>query len=883
MLSRTRDTLLFRLSRLAIATPLLLALRNMTSRWVRTLLTMAGIIVGVAAMVAVNVTNGSTIHSINQFFDEAAGRSDLLVEADTPGGFDESLVNVARRVPGVTALAPAYIGVTILADEARDWQVQFGGGGQIAPGSQFWLMGVDPELDPLVHDYTLSTGRLLQARETGYRVVLVDTYAEDKGIEVGEDLALATPDGVARLRVVGLIAKEGIGVTNAGVIGFTPLPVAQELFAAGGTLTQLEIVADEAIAGNSDTLETLRQTLTDRLGSDVKVKYPASRGQLVANSLQNYRLGLGFFSVVSLFVGSFLIYNAFAMTIVERTREIGMMRAIGTTQGQVVALVMAEAVILGLLGSLVGVVVGLLLARGLIVFMAAFTRQALEVVAAQPGELLQAMATGVMVTLAAAFVPAFQAARISPLQALRVQGNIDESRWLQMGLKFGPLTVVATLLILYRVPFRPEVAYPLGSNAIFFLLLGATLCIPIVAGLLERLFRPLIVLLFGNEGRLGSSNINRARGRTTLTVAALMVGISMVVGISGLTQSFEADLRNWVETAVGGDLYVRSPLDMRPDLEGRLLAVDGVAAVTKAAYVSARFIPPTGAGRDGDEYTIFAAIDPETYLRVAGIQIEQGPPAAEAIQQLAAGDALLLSATLAEQYDLEVGDTLTLETRRGQHAFRIAGIIVDFTGAETPVVTGSWGDLRRYFGVNTVDRFTLTLSPDADPDIVAERIKNQVGRGDNLAVESQAEFQEKVLSVSQQAFALFDVLGLIGLVVAGLGVINTMLMNVLERTRELGSLRSLGMTQPQVRRMVLAEAMAIGLIGAVFGVAFGVVLVGVFITGLRELGGFALTAQTPTRAMITSFFIALAVALVAAWYPAVRAGRVNIIAAIKNE
>lgn len=879
MSTPSKDTLLFRLSRLAVAMPLLLAVRNMATRWVRTALTMLGIIVGVAAMVAVNVTNGSTLNSINRFFDEAAGQSDLLVEAETSGGFDQALADVVQRTPGVAALAPAYVGVTIPAAEAQDWQVEFGGGGQIVPGSQFWLMGIDPELDPQVHDYKLTAGELLPPGETGYRVVLVASYAEEKGIEVGEDFELLIPGGTARLRVVGLIAKEGIGVTNEGVIGFAPLPAAQEMFAAAGTLSQIEIVAAAEIAGSSDDLEALRQTLADRLGAEVLVKYPASRGQLVANSLQNYRLGLGFFSVVSLFVGSFLIYNAFAMTIVERTREMGMMRAIGTTQAQIMGLVMSEAAIVGVIGSLLGVGAGLLLARGLIVFMAAFTRQAIEIVAAQPGDLLEAVGVGVLVTLAAAFVPAFQAARISPLQALRVKGNVNEARWLQVGLKFGPLTVLVSLLILYRVPFRPEVAYAVGSNSIFLLLLGATLCIPIVASLLERLFRPLIIVLFGNEGRLGSSNINRAKGRTTLTVAALMVGISMVVGISGLTQSFKADLGNWVETAVGGDLYVRSPMTMRPELENRLLGVEGVAAVTKAAYVATRLALPNGE----DVFTLFAAIDPETYLQVAGIQIEEGPSAAAAIQQLADGGSLLISATIAEQYDLTVGDSLTLDTRRGQQTFRVAGVIVDFTGAELPVVTGSWEDLRRYFGVNHVDRFTVTLLPGAVANDVAERIKTQAGRGLSLSVESQADFQAKVLEVSESAFALFDVLSLIGLVVAGLGVINTMLMNVLERTRELGGLRSLGMTQPQVRRMILAEAAAMGLIGAVFGVAFGVVLVGVFIMGLRELGGFALTAQTPTQAMVVAFFLALLLALAAAWYPAVRAGRVNIIAAIKNE
>jgi putative ABC transport system permease protein len=567
------------------------------------------------------------------------------------------------------------------------------------------------------------------------------------------------------------------------------------------------------------------------------------------------------------------------MTIVERTREIGMLRAVGMTRRQIVGLVLLEAFILGVAGSILGVIFGLALARLLIVFMSTFTGQPIEIISASPESLAQAMVVGLLVTIVATTLPALQAARISPLQALRIQGSVDERRWLVVGLKFGPLTVTGAMLILYLVPFRQEVAFHVGSSTIFALLLGATLCIPIFAGTLERLIRPAVIFVFGTEGRLGSGNIERARGRTTLTVAALMIGISMVVGIRGLTNSFETDIQQWVGTAIGGDLYVRSPLRMQPDMEARLHTLDGVAAVTKARYVGTRIVPAVGE----DEFAIFAAIDPATYLQLSGLQVEEGPKAAEVIRQLAEGDAIMVSVEVASRFNLGVGDTLELETKRGKRPFRVAAVIVDFTGGETLTVTGSWGDLRRYFGVNDVDRYTIALADGASADTVTASIENGLAGRQHLSVESRGEFEQKLLNLSSQAFALFDVLGLIGLVVAALGVVNTMLMNVLERTRELGGLRSLGMTQRQVRRMILAEASTIGLIGALFGLAFGVVLIDVFIIGLSVTGGLTLKTQVPYLAMVYSFFIAFAVALGAAWYPAVRASRVNIIEAIKNE
>lgn len=857
-----------------------LAIRNLANRWLRTMLTALGIVVGVAVMVAVSATNASTLNSISLFFDEASGRSDLLIEPDLVGeSFDESAVDLVRRFPEVEAAAPAVIGVTIPADEAQDWDIQFGASGAITPGTNFWVWGIDPVVDPQVHDYSLVAGRLLETDETEYNVVLVDSYAADKEVAVGDTFTVMIPAGTADLKVVGLIAKKGIGIANEGVLGFVPLEVAQELFNEVGLLGQIEVVVNEEIANDSAALEALRGQIEGRLDEDVDVKYPASRGQTVANSLQSYQLGLNFFSVVSLFVGSFLIYNAFAMTIVERTREIGMLRAVGMVRPQIVGLVLTEAFILGVIGSIAGVIGGLLLARTLIEFMATFTGQPIEVVSASPTSLIQAMVVGLVVTIAATTLPALQAARISPLQALRVQGNVDERRWLVVGLKFGPLTVMSAMMILYWVPFRREVAFTVGSGSIFGLLLGATLCIPIFAGTLERLIRPAVIFVFGNEGRLGSSNIERARGRTALTVAALMIGISMVIGIRGLTNSFETDIQRWVSTAIGGDLYVRSPLRMEPDMEMRLSTLEGVAAVTKARYVGTRMVPAVGE----DEFAIFTAIDPATYLQLSGLQVEEGPEAAEVIRQLAEGDAIMVSTEIADRFSLEVGDTLELETKRGRQPFRVAAVIVDFTGGEGAVVTGSWGDLRRYFGVSDVDRFTIALSEGASAEAVTAVIEGGMGSNQHLSVESRGEFEEKLLNLSGQAFALFDVLGLIGLVVAALGVVNTMLMNVLERMRELGGLRSLGMSQRQVRRMILAEASTIGLIGAIFGLAFGAVLVDVFIIGLSATGGLTLKTQLPYVAMVYSFFIAFAVAIGAAWYPAVRASRVNIIEAIKNE
>ncbi len=863
-----------------INSPLILALRNLRARWVRTILTALGIVVGVAAMVSVNATNNSTLDSITRFFDETAGQSDLIVEAPVSGErFDETVLNKARRFDAVTAAAPGIVGVTVPADEADAWEEQYSAGGSIVPGTNFWLMGRDIAADAGIHDYQLVAGRLLKPGETSYNILLVDEYAEEKGVEAGEDFAILTPlDGIVSFRVAGLIDKEEIGQTNEGVIGIAPLNVVQDLFGAAGQIDNIEISVTEEIANNTEALEALRQEMDAALGPDYVVRLPASRGKQVTDSLQSYQQGLNFFSVVSLFVGSFLIYNAFAMTIVERTREIGMLRAIGVTRRQVMGLALTEALFLGAAGSFAGVGAGMALARLLVSGMSGFTGRPIDQVAATTENVVTAVLVGIFVTLVAAVLPAWQAARISPMAALHVKGQTDDRRLARAGLKFGPLMMLAALLVIYEVPLRPKAAFYLGSVMIFTLLLGATLSIPVIAPWIERGIRPFTILIFGSEGRLGSGNVNRARGRTALTVAALMVGISMVVGINGLTQSFEADINQWMSTALGGDLFVQSPLRIKPDVEARLLALPEIEAVTRTSFAATQM---QTAG--GGETAVFIAIDPATYQSVRGLRVQEGPEEAEALRLLAEGDNVFISADAANKFNLDVGDTVALQTRRGERDFTIVAIVIDFGAGQTPNFTGSWGDLRRYFGVNEVDSFAVKLAPDADAAALTDAIENRIGGSQHLSVQTKAEFEAKIQNLSAQAFSLFDVLGLIGLAVAALGVINTMLMNVLERTRELGGLRSLGMTRRQIRRMILAEAAAIGLMGGLFGVLFGATLANVFVVGLRSIGGFVLTSQTPFAPMIYSFFIALVVALLAAWYPAARAGNVNIIEAIKHE
>jgi putative ABC transport system permease protein len=857
-----------------------LAIRNLWTRKTRTLLTALGIVLGVAVILAINIANSSTLASINTIFDEASGLADLVVVPSslTGQGFSEATVGRVKPIEGVEAAVPSVSVMTLLAQDAKGWSFSFGLGGTTG-GSSLLLFGIDPAVDQQARQYNLIAGRFLEAGERSYSAVFTQDYAKEKNIQVGKDVDILLPSGTATLRTVGIVKKDGPGLLNSGAVAFVPISVVHELFARGGELDQIDIVTSHDVGNSTQKLSALRQTLRDKLGNKFLVNYPAQRGQIVTQQLASYQQGLSFFSMIALFVGGFLIYNAFTMTIVERTQEIGLLRALGVSRRQVLRLVMIEAMLLGVIGSLFGVIFGLIMAQGLIALMATITATEIVTVSIPADGLFTALLVGLGVTLISSLLPAWRATRISPLAALRIKGQADPAGApRKLGFIAGAEFVIVGMLFVYAIPLRDSVVFQVGSLAVFVMLLGATLMVPVSLDFMEKFVRPVISRLFGREGLIGAGNIQRSRGRTSLTVAALMVGVSMVISIGAMSRSFQQDIDAWVDTSVGGDLIVRSPLHMQIEFGSRLASISGVEAVTPGRYFGVK-----RAGNASDDLAlVFQALDPQTYWDVASFQFSEDKDLLPQIKQDFADGGLLVSTTVADHYKLKRGDTFELETRRGVQSFPIAGIVSDFTG-QGFVINGPLEVMRRYFGINEVDRFTLKLAPGTDVNAVKQTIADQYGQSRHLQVETTEAFRARIRELTNRAFGLLDVLASIGVIVAALGVINTMMMNVLERRREIGALRSIGMTRAQIIRMILAEAGALGAIGAAFGIGFGILLSRVFVEGMKIMTGYRLEFSLPFQSLLLGLAIALVVSQVAALYPAWKGSRVNIVEAIKHE
>jgi putative ABC transport system permease protein len=780
------------------------------------------------------------------------------------------------NVPGVKAAASSVHALAVLAGDtsALDFEVGLLG----AAEQRLTIYGVDPGVDPDVRVYKIVDGKWLADDLDLYEAVLVKDFADDEGIEVGDDINVITPNGFEAIRVVGLISKEGAGQLNNGMFGAMPMRAVQEIFHRAGDVDQIDIVVDDELR-TTRGLEALRDELGEKLGNRYSVTFPASQGERVSQMLGMFQMGLGMFGVIAVFVGAFLIYNAFSMTVVERTREIGMMRTIGMTRGQVTQQILLEAIVLGALGSALGILGGIVLARGLIRAMAMLLAQEVPNTTIPAVGLANGVTVGVVVTILAALIPARQAGRVSPLEALRVRSLHKEGWLVRRGWLVGALLMGVALPAQLFLKAPPEAQFMVMNGSTLGIFLGATLLTPLTVGPWERVVRPLAQAMFGGEGRLGGSNIQRSKMRTTMTVTALMVGVAMLLSMQAMSESFQADLGDWIDGYMGGDLYVFSSMPMRLEFGGRLEAIEGVYAAAPTRYLYVTVKKPDGL----NETLAMSVVDPAKHEQVGSFTFtETMGNEQESMARFAAGDAVFLSTLIADRYDMGIGDALTIQTRRGPRDFEVAGVVVDYMD-QGMVIEGNWRDMRQYFRVDDVDAFQVGVEEGYDPDEIMDTIERVYATRRNLATFSNEALKEVALGISAQASGLFSVLSWIAVIVASLGVVNTLLMNVMERTREIGMLRGVGMTRWQVVKMILAESAVMGTIGGALGIGVGTVLSRVFVEGANAMQGYNLNYRMPAQALVFALVVALGVSQLAAVWPSGRAARLRVIEAIQYE
>jgi len=842
-----------------------IALRSLGAHKLRLLLTAAAVFLGVAFVTGMLMLTNALDRTFTDIFESSAQdvlvtRTAAVAEDITQSTGDDQVqligqktVDTIRGVEGVRAADGAIFqnGAYLLDAD-----------GEVVGGNGPPSAGTNWQSDP-----ALAVARITQGRAPGAAdEVVVDEVTFPKlGIPLDQTVTMVVPSGRIKVQLVGVFRYgETGGLAGATITAFTPQR-AQELFTAPGRWQSVEVAAAD---GFSD--QQVADAISAELGDGWTVK---TRDQQVEESSAALRQGLGFityallgFSGISLFVAAFLIYNTFAMLVAQRGKEMALLRAVGASRRQVLTSVLLEALLLALVAAGIGVGLGYLLARLLTAGLQQVGLSLTAGVALTAQAVVTAVVLAVAVTVLSALLPAIRAARTPPVAALREAETPVETVGRARSIIGGLLALVALGGMATAFRADPDVAFVALSGLL--LLIATVLLAPLLAKGAAHLSAGLL-RVGGVSGHLAGRNAERGPRRVAATASALLIGLALVTTVAVVVASARESINQLIDRAFGAD-YIVSTQTGNPFSAGIATKLRGVSGVE---YVLTQSIGP--ARVDGEDQLI-TAVGGGPVTSVFDLEVASGE-----VGELTQGTALV-DEDWAAAAGVQVGDRVTALFPSGQNrAFTVTGI---FVPPEAGLLSGLIIPKEDYRSVGGAAQDTLlyvALGPDADPATVLPEIEQVTGENPLLQVLDQTEIKERnSQQINNLLYLIYGMLGL-SIIIAALGVVNTMALSVLERTREIGLLRAVGGSRRQVRRMIRWEAVLVAFTGAFVGVLIGVV------TGVamrQALVGEGIDVLViPMATVLVILGLAVVLGILAAALPARRAARLDILRAIATE
>lgn len=844
-----------------------ITLRHLFHEGGRTLLTLLGVALGVAVFVSIRLANHSALASFSQTVDAVAGKANLQVAGDS-NGFDERVFPRVRSAPGVTAAAPV-VQVHALADVGAAPKLsQNLGRGEGSYTETLLILGIDlfserpfARFEPPRHEARVSAVPFLTDPQAA---AVTRTFADRHGLKDGSRLKIMVAGKPRTLTVRMILDAPEIQEAMGGNLVLMDIAGAQETFQRFGKLDRIDLLIDPARKSEAQAaLEAL-------LPPGARLTNPEGRTQQVENMVRAFGLNLTALSFIALFVSMFLIFNAVSMAVLRRRREIGIMRSLGVTRRQVVLQFLGEAAFLGVIGSGLGLALGTLLARGALGAVSKTITTLYLLVQARelshdPLIYLGGFALGVGMSVLSALGPALEASLTPPNVTVR-QGLQIEAQELPLGrlTAAGIATLALSGVVAWAtVGFQRPAG---GFVSAFLLLLGFSLVSPAFTLLSERVSTPLVRLLAGTEGLLGSRYLREAVARTSVVVAALMVSVGMMIGLSVMVGSFRKTVDIWVTQTIRGDLYIE-PVGRR---------VTGSATVLPESVVEAARGTPGVAATDtyrGVEITYGARLAHLAGVDLA-IQRDRGRllfmngNSPEILQRALERGGVIASESFAFRTGLKPGDTVELDTPSGPARLPLEGVFYDYT-SDAGLLLIDYRLYEKLWRERRAESVALYLKPGADVNRVRSEFVKRVAGAVELNITPNQSLRERILFIFDQTFQITYALHAIAILVAVLGVISTLTALIMQRGREIGVLRAVGAMRRQVQKMVLVESGLLGLTGALLGSLCGLFLA-LLLTYVinKQFFGWTIRFTLDPWLFVQAFALMIGTALAAGFWPA---------------
>ena len=844
--------------------------------WLTALLVLS-VAIGVAVVVAIDMANESASRAFNLSTEAVVGRATHEIVGG-PAGIDDTVYRDLRVTYAYRLSAPIVEGYA---------------GAQEMGGQSIHVLGVDPLAEVPFRSYFVprasadangSLDALSQFYTRPGAVLLSAASAARFGLKVGDSITLRVDTRQHTAVIVGLMRAPDDATSRAleGLM-LTDIATAQEFFAMTGRLSRIDLIASESQA----------EAIRGRLPSGLSVVPASEQANTVTQLTAAFQLNLTAFSLLALLVGMFLIYNTVMFSVVQRRQVLGILRCLGVTSREIFGLVWAEAALLGAIGALLGLALGVFLGRFAVQLVTqtindlyfSLTVSGVEV---QPATLVKGMLLGIGTALLAAAIPAAEAAGVAPITVLR-RSDLENRlrRSLPVLTWVGVLMFAGGSLVIGFVQATVVASFV----GLFVALFGLVFCVPVLTILLMRLATRTLGRL-GLIGRMAARTVTNALSRTSIAIAALMIAVSVTIGVTVMITSFRVTVENWLDETLLADLYIAPPqasanraVTMDPDLPGRLRVVPGVDSVEvlRSVTVNSPDLGPVRLNaaaanrrRDARVYRFAVGTPDEVWRRVlAGAVVVSEPFANRHHIQLPNTSFVLPGAEL----QLPV---VTLLTDRGPHSFPVAGVSYDYSSDQGSVLLGL-DVYRQYWDDQNISSVALYVAPGADVNKVEDAVRAALN--DRIVVvQSNRALRQTALAIFDRTFAITSTLRLVAVFVAFIGVLSALMALQLERTRELGTLRALGMTLQQLWRLTLLETglmgATAGLLSIPTGLAMSAVLI--YVINLRSFGWTIFFSPAP-EVYVQALVISILAAVLAAIYPMQRLSQMETVVALRSE
>jgi putative ABC transport system permease protein len=845
-------------------------IRGLLARRLRLVLTSLAIALGVMLITGSYVFTDTFTHSFDQIFSASYKGVDVSITPHVAVGdntfaapIPQSVLDKIKTVPGVAAAQGSILdqGATILNRQGKT----FHSGG--AP--QF--LGSASLLDRF-EQFTFVSGHKPAADD---QVALDKATADKEHFKLGDPVTIQATNGKHTYTLVGIGTLGGVNSFGGAAIALLTLPAAQRATGKVGHYDAIDAAGKPGVSPKELSTRiraALPRTVEVRTGQQQAAKQSSD----LRDNVKGLTTALLVFAGIALFVGAFLIFNTFSITVAQRMREMALLRTLGATRRQVRRSVLAEGLVLGVLGSILGIGLGLLAALGL---RALFDAIGFDVPSSgmviESRTIIVSLVVGIGVTMVATLAPALRATRVPPIAALREGAVLPRGRAQRWSLPIAILVTVGGVALmmagLFAISDSGQAVTALGFGAAL-VFIGVALLSPKLVGPIASVVGAPIERIGGMPGRLARENVVRQPGRTAVTAAALMIGVALVTFASVFAASANKTVAHAIDTRLTGEIVIQNSSgfgSFSPDVAGAAARVPGVAAVSRLRTSAAKVVP------GGSEVQV-RGIDPRTLGKVFKLSVTSGPP--DALAQMGANGAIV-DKDYAKSHHLGLGSTVRLRTPTDDVVpVHVVATTDDTTGvALTFMIPNAL--IQRAFGVTRDDVVFAGFEPGADKAATTARLKASLKRQyPEVETLTAKEFKNQQAGKVNQLLAIIFALLALAIIVSLFGIVNTLVLSITERTRELALLRAIGTSRRQVRRMIRGESVIIAMIGAILGTVLGVALAVLVSRPLHSLE-FAF----PVADIIVVLILGAVAGVLAAIWPARRASKLDVLAGLAYE